>query len=132
MKKLFVILAFSCVAVACGGGGSTEKKNEAQATEPAAAPVEETKSPDVQKGLELAAKSDCFTCHKVREKLVGPAYIDVSERYQNASEQTIDTLAGKIIKGGKGRWGEIAMTAHPQIPKEDATSMVKYILSLKK
>jgi cytochrome c len=136
MKKLFVILAFSCAAIACGGGGEDaqkkeEGKEEAKA-EAAAAPVEETRSPDYEKGLELVAKSDCLTCHKIRETLVGPAYIAVSERYANATPQVIDTLANKIIAGGGGKWGAVAMTPHPQVSKEDATTMVKYILQLKK
>ena len=40
-------------------------------------------------------------------------------------------LAGKIINGGKGVWGEIPMTAHPQINQQDAEEMVKYIFTLK-
>ena len=130
MKKLFVILAFSCAAVACGGGGETEKKEEVKTAE--AAPVEEPKSPEVQKGLELVAQNDCFTCHKVRDPLVGPAYIAVSERYGEATDKVVDSLAGKIIKGGSGNWGQVAMTPHPQVSKEDAATMVKYVLSLKK
>ncbi|HEX8460744.1 MAG TPA: c-type cytochrome [Segetibacter sp.] len=130
MKKLFVILAFSCAAVACGGGGSTENKGEAKTDAPA--PVEETKSPEVTKGLELVANSDCLTCHKIRETLIGPAYLSVSERYPNATDQQVDSLALKIVKGGAGKWGQVAMTPHPQISKEDATTMVKYILSLKR
>lgn len=131
MKKLFVILAFSCAAVACGGGGNAENKDEAKTDAPAA-PAEETKSPEVQKGLELVAKSDCFTCHKIRETLVGPAYVAVSERYANATDKVIDSLATKVIKGGAGNWGTVPMTPHPQVSKEDATTMVKYVLSLKK
>jgi cytochrome c len=135
MKKLFVILAFSCFAAACGGGNTDTKadqKEESKEEAKAEAPVVETKDPDIQKGLELAGKSDCFTCHKIREQLVGPAYVAVSERYQNASDLTIDSLASKVITGGTGRWGQVPMSAHPQISKEDATAMVKYVLSLKK
>jgi cytochrome c len=43
----------------------------------------------------------------------------------------LDTLSDKIIKGGGGRWGAVPMTPHPQVSKEDATTMVKYVLSLK-
>ena len=41
-------------------------------------------------------------------------------------------LAQKIIEGGKGNWGDIPMTAHAEMSKENAQKMVKYILSLKK
>ena len=41
-------------------------------------------------------------------------------------------LAGKIINGGQGNWGEVPMSAHPQISQADAEEMVKYILTIKK
>jgi len=37
-------------------------------------------------------------------------------------------LANKIINGGSGVWGEHAMNAHPQLSKEEAAEMVKYVL----
>ena len=75
-------------------------------------------------------KSDCFTCHKVSEQATGPAYQAVAAKYQNNPE-AVEALAEKVIKGGAGNWGNVPMTPHPQISKEDATVMVKYILSLK-
>jgi cytochrome c len=39
-------------------------------------------------------------------------------------------LSEKVIVGGMGVWGEHAMSAHPNISKADAKSMVNYILSL--
>ena len=41
-------------------------------------------------------------------------------------------VSGKIIKGGSGVWGTIPMAAHASLKKDDAKSMAKYILSLKK
>ena len=84
-----------------------------------------------QKGLELVAKSDCFTCHKVNETAVGPAYQLVADKYEN-NEAVIDSLAQKIIKGGSGNWGQVPMTPHPQVSVDDAKAMVKYVLALKK
>ena len=40
-----------------------------------------TKNPDYQKGVEIIAKSDCFTCHKIDEKNIGPAWRDVATKY---------------------------------------------------
>ena len=40
-------------------------------------------------------------------------------------------LAGKIIKGGTGVWGQVPMLPHDGLPQEDAEAMVKYVLSLK-
>jgi cytochrome c len=36
-----------------------------------------------------------------------------------------------VIAGSSGTWGELPMTPHPNLSKEDAKSMVTWILSLK-
>lgn len=126
MKKILIILSFSIAVISCGNNSNETK------TEPAPEAKIETPvvDPDIEKGGDLVAKSDCLTCHRVSEKLVGPTYQSVAERYQ-ATPEVLDTLSNKIIKGGAGKWGAVPMTPHPQIAKEDAKIMVKYVLSLK-
>lgn len=82
-----------------------------------------------EEGLKLIEGMDCLSCHKVDAKLVGPSYQEVAAKY---TEADIDMLAQKIIDGGKGNWGEIPMTPHAGMSKENAQKMVKYILTLKK
>ena len=83
----------------------------------------------LSKGQSLIGGSDCKTCHALSEEVNGPSYQDIAARY-NDSESLVSSLAEKIIVGGSGTWGERAMSAHPQIPVEDAREMVRYILSL--
>ncbi len=132
VKKIFVLFAVTALIAACGS--ETEKKatpaTDAATTAPAPA-NDLSSNPDYIKGLALVGKSDCLTCHKISDKLIGPSYKDVAAKYE-ATEENIAMLTGKIIKGGKGVWGEIPMTPHPQISKADATQMVKYIMLLKK
>ena len=132
MKKFFALILIAAAITACGGGEKKESTTN-QPTLGSAAPTKDDagSNPDYQKGLELIGKSDCLTCHKVKDKLIGPAYADVAAKYEN-TEDNIKMLAGKIIKGGKGVWGEVPMTPHPQITQADAEQMVKYILLLKK
>jgi len=80
-------------------------------------------------GASLMAGSDCYTCHKERSENVGPAYLAVAERYED-SKANIEMLAGKVIKGGNGNWGERLMSGHPALSQADAETMVGYILSL--
>jgi cytochrome c len=127
MKKLLIILSLSCIVISCGDNKDAKQEPAQETKTEAQTPAVD---PDIEKGGDLVAKSDCLTCHRVSEKLVGPAYQSVAERYQ-ASPEVIDTLSDKIIKGGGGRWGPIAMTPHPQLSKEDAKIMVKYVLSLR-
>lgn len=94
---------------------------DAASTTAAAKPEDEGKA--------LVEGADCLSCHKVDSKLVGPSYQDVAAKYTDAD---IDHLAQKVIDGGKGVWGDIPMTPHAGLSKENAQKMVKYILSLKK
>ena len=80
-------------------------------------------------GKNLMAASDCKACHQINGKSVGPAYVDVSKRYKN-DKTAVAKLASKVITGGNGVWGEHAMSAHPQLSREEATEIVKYVLSL--
>ncbi|MGO4906356.1 c-type cytochrome [Flavobacterium sp. W20_MBD1_R3] len=82
-------------------------------------------------GEKLIAKSDCIGCHKLDKKLIGPSYLDIAKKYES-NDKNVAYLSGKIIKGGSGVWGPIPMSAHASLKKNDANSMVKYILSLKK
>src|SRR3954469_16983319 len=112
MKKLLVVLSIGVFAISCGGGNDAKSDNAAAPSEEAKKDaVEESadanpKGADYEKGLALVAQSDCLTCHKINEKLTGPAYKDVANRYQ-PTDAVIDSLSTKIIKGGAGNWGQI-------------------------
>jgi cytochrome c len=81
---------------------------------------------------ELKAKaSDCFACHAVDRKVVGPAYVDVAKKYAGQGDAIVSTLIQKIHTGGSGNWGDIPMTPHPQMSDADLREIVKWILSLK-
>jgi cytochrome c len=82
-------------------------------------------------GLEIINQSDCKSCHHEDTISIGPSYKRIAMRYKE-TKAVVDSLAGKIIKGGSGKWGETAMSAHPQLQHEEAVEMVKYILSLAK
>lgn len=128
MKKALLGLAVLFLVTSCGTSDNQEKKPKDSTT---ATTAEPTKDRQAQKGLDLIAKSDCFTCHKNTEASTGPAYQDVAAKYPN-DDRTLDSLSDKIIKGGSGHWGQVPMTPHPTLSKDDAKAMLKYILSLKK
>jgi cytochrome c len=85
---------------------------------------------DIAEGKTLISKSDCMACHSIDNKMVGPSYISVADKYA-LNETNIAGLSKKIINGGSGAWGTIPMIAHPTLSSADADKMVKYILSLK-
>jgi len=104
-------------AVASGTSQATSAPAASAAPEPA--------------GLKDAKASDCFACHAIDHKVVGPAYEEVARRYAGKGDAVVDKLAEKVIKGGSGNWGSIAMTPHPDLGQQKARTIVEWILSLK-
>lgn len=133
MKKTLIIFGLALTIAACNSN-SNKSATDTSTTTTTTTTTESTKSTSTTvdtAGMALIKKNDCLTCHKVDQKVVGPAYQDVANKY-TASEAVIDTLANKVIKGGSGNWGTIPMSPHASLSMDDARSMVKYILSLKK
>jgi cytochrome c len=138
MRKRFLapLVLTAVLFAACGGDSKQgEKADSAAATTQEETPAADNSmvSPDAgkpaSKGETLMAQNDCNTCHKEEMKVVGPALKDIAGKYPNTPEN-VDKLADKVIKGGAGNWGEVAMTPHPTVTKDDAKEMVSYILSL--
>jgi len=132
MKRKLAILPLLFLLAACGSNSSESSASSADTSSTTAAPAanDVSSNPDYAKGLALVAKNNCLTCHKVDEKLIGPAYKDVAKKYAG-NDTAVTYLAHKVISGGKGVWGEVAMTPHPDLSEADAEAMVKYILLLK-
>lgn len=80
-------------------------------------------------GLELMKKSDCFNCHMVDRKLVGPAYLEVAAKYKD-QPLALDEVAKRIVTGSSGIWGEVPMIPHPQHGIEQSRQMAEWIFSL--
>jgi cytochrome c len=125
MKKMIALACLLAGFAACNNSG--EKASSSTGDDKSKTAMN---NPDYDAGLNLVAKSDCFTCHKLREPLIGPPYGEIAKKYENNSEN-IDLLSNRIMNGSVGIWGQVPMQAHPGVTKEDAEKMVKYILLLK-
>ncbi len=83
----------------------------------------------VLSGAKLIEGNDCRACHQMNRTSIGPTYLAIAERY-DSDQNTVQTIASKIINGGNGNWGEQAMAAHPSISQEEAEAIATYILTL--
>ncbi len=81
-------------------------------------------------GKDLLAKSGCLACHAVDKKVVGPAHLDVANKYRNVKGAE-EKLVAHVLNGGAGVWGQIPMPPHKHIPEADIRTMVRYILTYK-
>ena len=84
----------------------------------------------VHASMDLAKAKNCTACHAVDKKLIGPSYKDVAAKYAN-DKDAVAKLSQKVIKGGVGAWGQIPMPANPQVSADEATALVKWVMSQK-
>ncbi len=76
-------------------------------------------------------KSGCPTCHYENEKMIGPSYQEIADRYPKG-DSTVEMLVQRVHEGSSGNWGQVPMIPHPTLSKADIAPMIKYIMSLKK
>jgi cytochrome c len=124
MKKNFLGAALLALLLACNSG-SKEGGTTAAAT------ADPSSNPAYDKGLDALTKYDCLTCHKVDDRIKGPSYREVANKYAGQAD-AVKYLSEKIIQGGTGVWGQEVMTPHPMVTQADAEAIANYILLLKK
>lgn len=78
--------------------------------------------------LTVIKTSDCFNCHAVKSKVMGPSFESMAKQYANKAG-AVAKLAGTIIRGSEKATGTERMPAHPQISMTMAKEIVRWILS---
>lgn len=76
---------------------------------------------------QLAVEGNCMACHGVDNKLVGPSFRQVADKYRGTPGAPA-LLAGRVKNGGQGVWGQVPMPANATIPEEDIRRIVGWIL----
>lgn len=81
MKRKYLLMPVLIFLIyACGGQSNQQANNTAGSDTKATAVKQE------HKGKQLIAKSDCSACHSDKNKIVGPSYTDVANKYDNTPE----------------------------------------------
>ncbi|MCF3948887.1 c-type cytochrome [Acidiphilium sp. AL] len=83
------------------------------------------------KGETIAKGSDCFSCHAINQKIVGPAFTSVAAKFAG-KKGAETTLVNAVKKGHVGTWGKVPMPPHPQLSDAKIKEIISWILSLKK
>ncbi|WP_312768375.1 c-type cytochrome [Epilithonimonas sp.] len=125
MKRVFLTAVLAVIFSCSKNENSGNKDVIASESEPAPKVVTDP----IAEGKSLIEGSDCLGCHKLDEKMIGPSYKEVAEKYGNTPEN-VEMLAEKILKGSSGVWGDVPMPAHG-FSKKNAKFMAQYILSSK-
>jgi len=80
--------------------------------------------------LAMMKKSDCFNCHAVDRKVIGPSYLDVAAKYKK-DVKALDAAAERVVKGSTGVWGPTPMLPHGQHTLDEVKHMVGWVFALK-
>lgn len=88
-------------------------------------------STSVHASDELVSKGGCVSCHRVDQKLLGPAFTEVAKRYRGDA-QAAERLFVKVREGGEGEWGDIPMQPNTEekISDADLHALIDWILKL--
>lgn len=81
--------------------------------------------------MALAKENGCLTCHALNEKIVGPAYAAVAEKYKGQSD-AVASLTQSIQYGSKGKWGRIPMPPHASMSVNDINTLSRWVLTVPK
>lgn len=83
-----------------------------------------------EQGQDLMRQKACLGCHQIDKKRVGPAFVDIANRYGGNFDAGVTYLSESIRKGGRGKWGAVPMPAQPQVSQAQAEQLAAWILGL--
>lgn len=88
-------------------------------------------SVSVSANEQAMSKFGCVACHRVDQKVNGPAFKAIAARYKNDAAAP-EYLFEKVREGGEGVWGDLPMVPNSpeKISDADLKAMIAWILSL--
>jgi cytochrome c len=80
-------------------------------------------------GLTLMKSADCFNCHAPEHRIVGPAFLEIANRYRG-QQDALNASIDRVQKGSSGVWGPVPMLPHGHHSREQIAAMVSWVFSL--
>jgi cytochrome c len=79
---------------------------------------------------QLMEKKGCISCHRVDQKLIGPAFKAIAAKYKGTDARA--ELFEKVREGGEGVWGDMPMPPNEpsKVSDEDLKTIIDWILHL--
>ncbi|MEO8281608.1 MAG: c-type cytochrome [Ideonella sp.] len=106
--------ADTLVAESMAPVGSAEQRARLAAATNTAAPTPPALPAGNDAGISgavaLTTKNGCVACHGIENKIIGPSFRDVADKYAKRTD-AVAYLAGKMKAGSSGVWGAIQMPA---------------------
>jgi cytochrome c len=83
---------------------------------------------DEAAAMELAKANGCLSCHSAKEKIVGPAFNAIAEKYKD-DKDAVANLVQSIQYGSKGKWGRVPMPPHPSMSAADIKTLAQWVMT---
>lgn len=99
------------------------------ATMNSAAPVVAGAAVDASSGPDLIQQHGCVACHSVDNKIIGPAFRSVADKYRDSADSSAQ-LIRKTREGGSGVWGAVPMPPQTGPSDADLATVVEWLLAL--
>jgi len=80
-------------------------------------------------GLTLMKSADCFNCHAPEHRIVGPAFLEIANRYRGQKEALAASI-DRVQKGSSGVWGPVPMLPHGHHSRDQIAAMVSWVFAL--
>lgn len=80
--------------------------------------------------VELAKSTGCYSCHANAEKVVGPAFATIAEKYKDDKDAAA-SLAQSIQNGSRGKWGRVPMPPHASLSATDLKALSQWVMTIR-
>jgi len=85
---------------------------------------------DAAAAVDLAKANGCYSCHAAAEKVVGPAFVSIADKYKD-DKDAVTSWVQSIQYGSKGKWGRIPMPAYPSMSVGDIKTLAQWVMATK-
>lgn len=77
--------------------------------------------------LAVMRTSDCFNCHAMKTRRIGPSFLEIAKKYPPIAPN-VKMLGKRIINGTSGAWGNVAMPGHPGLNEKEAQNIIEWFM----
>ncbi len=87
-------------------------------------------APDQSSFIPVMQANGCTSCHAVNEKVVGPSFQSVAQKYAGDKDAAA-ALMQSIQNGSRGKWGRVPMPPHASLSQAELKEIATWVLAQK-